>query len=150
MPSQERILRFLKQEDLDAIVAIDEAASKQNRREYYERKIASIVRNKSDINCSLVAEVDGKVVGFAMGYLFFGEFGISDATATIDGIGVAPEFQHHGIAAEIVDQFVMNMKAAGVKKIYTLVSWDNFGLTKFFAAQKFVPSQRINLELSLP
>ncbi|MBK5914349.1 GNAT family N-acetyltransferase [Rhodocyclus purpureus] len=150
MPSQERSLRLLKQEDLDAIVAIDETATGKNRREYFERKIASIVRNRSDINCSLVAEVDGKVVGFAMGYLFFGEFGISDPTATIDGIGVAPEYRHHGLAAEIVEQFVMNMKAAGVKKIYTLVNWEQFGLMKFFAAQKFAPSKSVNLELALP
>ena len=43
MASKERILRVLKQEDLDAIVAIDEAASKQSRRDYYERKIAGIL-----------------------------------------------------------------------------------------------------------
>lgn len=150
MPNKERILRFLKQEDLDAIVAIDEAATKQNRREYYERKINSIVKQKSDINCSMVCEIDGQVVGFVMGYLFFGEFGISDATATIDGIGVLPAFQHHGVAAEMVDQFVMNMKAAGVKKIYTLVNWDDFALEKFFKSLKFAPSKRINLELALP
>lgn len=150
MSNQQRIMRFLKQSDLDAIVAIDEAATKQNRREYYERKIASIVNKKSDINCSLVCEINGKVVGFVMGYLFFGEFGIADATATIDGLGVHADFQSHGVASEMLDQFTMNMKAAGVKKIYTLVSWDNFALEKFFSRQKFVPSKRINLELTLP
>jgi len=150
MSKQQRVLRFLKQSDLDAIVAIDEAETKQNRREYYERKINSIVNKKSDINCSLVCEIDGKVIGFMMGYLFFGEFGISDATATIDGLGVHPDFRHYGVASEMLDQFAMNMKAAGVKKIYTLVSWDDFALEKFFARQKFVPSNRINLELQLP
>lgn len=150
MSNQQRVMRFLKQSDLDAIVAIDEAATKQNRREYYERKIASIVKNKSDINCSLVCEIDGEVVGFVMGYLFFGEFGIADATATIDGLGVHPDYQNYGVAGEMLDQFRMNMKAAGVKKIYTLVSWDDFALEKFFSRQKFVPSKRINLELQLP
>jgi ribosomal protein S18 acetylase RimI-like enzyme len=151
MSNQQRVMRFLKQSDLDAIVAIDEAATKRNRSEYYERKIASIVNRKSDINCSLVCEVDGKVVGFVMGYLFFGEFGIDEATATIDGLGVSPEFRNHGVAAEMFDQFTMNMKAAGVKRIYTLVSWDDFALAKFFSRQKFAPStKRINLELQLP
>jgi len=143
-------MRFLKQSDLDAIVAIDEAETKQNRREYYERKINSIVNKKSDINCSLVCEIDGKVVGFMMGYLFFGEFGIADTTATIDGLGVHPDFRGRGVASEILDQFAMNMKAAGVKKIYTLVNWDDFSLEKFFSRQKFVPSKRINIELQLP
>jgi ribosomal protein S18 acetylase RimI-like enzyme len=147
---RERVMRPLKESDLDAIVAIDEAETKQNRREYYERKIHSIVNKKNDINCSLVCEIDGRVVGFMMGYLFFGEFGIADGTATIDGLGVSREFKNRGVASEMLDQFAMNMKAAGVKKIYTLVSWDDFALEKFFSRQKFVPSKRINLELQLP
>jgi ribosomal protein S18 acetylase RimI-like enzyme len=151
MPKQQkRIMRFLKQSDLDAIVAIDEAETKQNRHEYYERKVNSILSRKAEINCSLVCEIDGKVAGFMMGYLFFGEFGISDATATIDGLGVHKDFRNHGVASEMLDEFAMNMKAAGVKKIYTLVSWDDFALEKFFSRQKFVPSKRINLELTLP
>jgi ribosomal protein S18 acetylase RimI-like enzyme len=147
---QQRVMRPLKESDLDAIVAIDEAETRQNRHEYYERKIHSIVNKKNDINCSLVCEIDGKVAGFMMGYLFFGEFGIADGTATIDGLGVHPRFRNAGVASEMLDQFAMNMKAAGVKKIYTLVNWDNFALEKFFARQKFVPSKRINLELQLP
>lgn len=150
MPKQQRVMRVLKQEDLDDIVAIDEAATKQSRREYYERKIASILNKKSNINCSLVCEVDGKVIGFMMGYVFFGEFGITDATATIDTLGVLPEYRAYGVASEMLDQFMMNMKAAGVKTVYTLVSWDDFALEKFFSRNKFVPSKRINLEYQLP
>jgi ribosomal protein S18 acetylase RimI-like enzyme len=150
MPNEKRVLRVLKQSDLDAIVAIDEFATKESRREYYERKIASILNKNANINCSIVCEVDGKVVGFMMGYVFFGEFGISDATSTIDTLGVHPDFRKYGVASEMLDQFMMNMKAAGVKKVYTLVSWDDFALEKFFARQKFVPSKRINLEYVLP
>lgn len=150
MSNKQRVLRVLKQEDLDAIVAIDELATKQSRREYYERKIASILNKNTNINCSIVCEIDGNVVGFMMGYVFFGEFGISDSTATIDTMGVHPAFQNFGVASEMLDQFMMNMKAAGVKKVYTLVSWDDFALEKFFSRQKFVPSKRINLEYVLP
>lgn len=149
MANKERVMRFLCKEDVDAVVAIDEAATGQNRREYYERKINSIVHRRDDINCSLVCEIDGRVVGFVMGYVFFGEFGIADGTATIDALGVAPELRSRGVASEMLDQFMMNMKAAGVKKIYTLVSWDDFALEKFFSRQKFVPSKRINLEYQL-
>ncbi len=149
MAGNERVMRFLRKEDLDDVVAVDEAATGQNRREYYERKINSIVNRKDDINCSLVCEVDGQVVGFVMGYVFFGEFGIADGTATIDTLGVGPEFRSRGVASEMLDQFMMNMKAAGVRKIYTLVNWDDFALEKFFSRQKFVPSKRINLEYQL-
>lgn len=150
MAEQKRVLRVLKQSDLDAVVAIDALTTKEARREYYERKIAGILNKNANINTSIVCEVDGKVVGFMMGYLFFGEFGITDTTATIDTMGVDPKYQKHGIAAEMLDQFMMNMKAAGVKKVYTLVNWDDFALEKFFSRNKFVPSKRINLECVLP
>lgn len=150
MAEQKRVLRVLKQGDLDAVVAIDALTTKGNRREYYERKFAGILNKNANINTSIVCEVDGQVVGFMMGYLFFGEFGISDATSTIDTMGVHPDFQKHGVAAEMLDQFMMNMKAAGVKKVYTLVNWDDFALEKFFSRNKFVPSKRINLEYVLP
>ena len=150
MASKQRILRVLKVQDLDDIVAIDEAASQQPRREYYEKKIASILNRKANTNGSIVCEEDGKVVGFVMGYMFFGEFGISDATATIDALGVHPDFRKFGVASEMLEQFMMNMKAVGVKKVYTLVNWDDFALERFFARQKFVPSKRINLEFELP
>jgi ribosomal protein S18 acetylase RimI-like enzyme len=150
MPNEKRVLRVLKKEDLDAIVAIDEIATKESRREYYERKITSILNKNTNINCSIVCEIEGKVVGFVMGYVFFGEFGISESTATIDTLGVHPDFQNHGVASDMLEQFMMNMKAAGVEKVYTLVSWDDFALEKFFARQKYVPSKRVNLEYALP
>lgn len=149
MPADKRVMRVLKADDLGAIVAIDEAASKQNRREYYERKIEAIVNPKHNINSSLVCEIDGRVVGFIMGDVYFGEFGIPETNATIDTLGVDPAFQNHGVASELLDQFMMNMKAAGVNKVYTLVNWDDFSLEKFFSRHRFEPSKRINLEYTV-
>jgi ribosomal protein S18 acetylase RimI-like enzyme len=150
MPDQKRVMRVLRQADLDAIVAIDAFATGEPRREYYERKIAGILNKNANVNTSIVCEIEGKVVGFVMGYVFFGEFGIADSTATIDTLGVHPDHRKFGVADEMLDQFMMNMKAAGVKKVYTLVNWDDFALEKFFSRNKFVPSKRINLEFELP
>jgi predicted N-acetyltransferase YhbS len=145
-----RVMRVLRNGDLDAIVAIDEKASRQNRRAYYERKIASITDPLRGINSSLVAEIDGRVAGFIMGDVYFGEYGIPETTATIDSLGVDPALQNKGLASELLDQFMMNMKVAGVTKVYTLVNWDDFALEKFFSRHKFAPSRRINLEYQLP
>jgi N-acetylglutamate synthase-like GNAT family acetyltransferase len=148
--SEHRILRVLKAEDLDAIVAIDEKVGRQTRRDYFERKIGLITDPERSINSSIVAEIDGQVLGFIMGDVYFGEFGIPETSATIDSLGVDPSLQHKGLASELLDQFMMNMKAAGVTKVYTLVNWDDFALERFFARHKFVPSKRINLEYALP
>ena len=146
----ERIMRVLKKGDLEGIVAIDTKITNQNRREYYARKIDTITDPERSINTSIVDELDGKVVGFIMGDVYFGEFGIPETSATIDTLGVDPSIQNKGLASELLDQFMMNMKAAGVKKVYTLVNWDDFALEKFFSRHKFVPSKRINLEFQMP
>lgn len=143
-------VRMIRKNDLDGVVAIDKLITGQDRREYYQRKLEQAVDNRHNVNASLVAEVDGRLVGFMMGDVFFGEYGIPDATATIDTIGVHPDFQKHGVASDLMDQFLMNMKAANVKKIYTLVNWNDFALEAFFSRHKFQPSKRISLELQLP
>lgn len=148
--AQEPKIRVMRSSDLAAIVAIDQKVSGQNREEYYGRKMLTLLDKGHTINSSLIAELDGKVIGYIMGDIYFGEFGIPDATATIDTIGVDPGLQNRGIASDLVEQFVMNMKAAGVNKIYTLVNWNDFALERFFATHRFVPSKRINLELTLP
>jgi predicted N-acetyltransferase YhbS len=150
MARQEPKMRVMRREDIDAVVAIDTLVSKQQRREYYQRKIETVVSNPHNINTSLVAELDGRIVGFIMGDVYFGEFGIPETSATIDTIGVHPEYQNRGVAHDLMDQFLTNMKAVGVGKVYTLVNWDDFALEKFFSRHKFVPSKRINLELQLP
>jgi ribosomal protein S18 acetylase RimI-like enzyme len=141
-----RKIRVLRKEDLDAIVAIDEKVARQNRRAYYERKVALITDPFRSINSSIVAEIGGRVVGFIMGDVYFGEFGIPETTATIDTLGVDPALQNRGLASELLEQFMMNMKVAGVTRVYTLVNWDDFALEKFFSHHKFAPSRRINLE----
>ena len=131
----ERIMRVLKKDDLEGIVAIDTKITKQNRREYYARKIDTITDPER---------------GFITGDVYFGEFGIPETSATIDTLGVDPSIQNKGLASDLLDQFMMNMKVAGVDKVYTLVNWDDFALEKFFSRHKFVPSKRINLEFQLP
>lgn len=150
MALSEPNMRVMKRDDLDAVTAIDTLVTKQERRQYYERKIEMAIVNPYNINTSLVAEVDGKVVGFMMGDVYFGEFGIPETSATIDTIGVHPDFQQRGVAHDLMDQFLTNMKAVGVSRVYTLVNWNDFKLERFFANHKFQPSKRVNLELQLP
>ena len=37
-----------------------------------------------------------------------------------------------------------------LKRVYTLVNWDDFGLEKFLSRHSFVPSKRLNLEYKIP
>ncbi len=142
-------VRVMKSSDIEAIVAIDEKITGVSRPEYYRHKLEVANLRDAQINASLVAEEGSRVVGFLMGTIFFGEFGIPDTSAVVETLGVEPSYQDRGVGGLLFDQFRNNMKAAQVEKIYTLVDWNDFGLLKFLGHQGFVPSQRLSLECQI-
>lgn len=78
-----------------------------------------------------------------------GEYGIFEEEATLDTIGVDPNYQHRGIGKQLINEFVDHLRKLGVKKIYTLVGWNDSRLIQFFSANEFIPSKTINLERTL-
>lgn len=148
-PSPEIEVRLLRREDFDAVVRIDESVFGTSRPEYYEKRFSAALDAADHLVISLVAEWDGRVVGFIMGDLYLGEFGIPETTASVDTIGVDPEFQHHGVGRVLMEDFARNARVAGVKKIYTRVLWNDLALIRFFDSVGFIPGRMINLELAV-
>lgn len=143
-------IRLMKADDFGAVVAIDEKVLKTSRQEYYRIKFDKIFESSIYLPVSLVAETEeGTVVGFVMGELYMGEYGIYQEEATMDTIGVDPEYRHKGIGKQLMDEFVEHLRKLGVKKVNTLVGWDDSELIQFFGANQFSPSKTINLERSL-
>jgi predicted N-acetyltransferase YhbS len=149
MDSSSINIRLMKADDFDAVVEIDEKVLKTSRPDYYKMKFEKLVRSGDYVPTSLVAEEDGKVIGFVMGELFQGEYGIAEEKATLDTIGVHPDYQHMGIGERLITEFMDHLKKLGVEKVNTLVDWDDSGLTHFFSMNHFSPSKTINLERSL-
>ncbi len=142
--------RLLSVDDFDSGVGIDEKILNVSRRDYYRVKFETCVQSTDHLPVSLVAENgDGKVVGFVMGILYIGEYGISRETATLDTFGVDPEYRHRGIGKQLISEFMDHLRALGVKKVSTLVDSNDPKMTRFFSANEFRPSQVINLERSL-
>jgi predicted N-acetyltransferase YhbS len=140
----------MKAEDFDAVVAIDEKVLKAARPHYYEMKFEKLFQSKDYVPASLVAEdEDGTVVGFIMGELFLGEYGIFQEQATLDTIGVDPDRQQKGIGRQLIEEFMDHLRELGVQKIHTLVDWNDSKLVEFFRANEFTPSQTINLDRSI-
>ena len=143
-------IRLMKSNDFDAVVAIDEKILKVSRPEYYRLKFEKLVQSKDYVPTSLVAELeDGTVVGLVMGELYIGDYGISQEEATLDTIGVDPDYQHKGIGEQLINEFMDHLRTLGVRKINTLVDWNDSKLIHFFSANHFSPSKTINLERSL-
>ena len=148
MDSLENVkIRPLKKEDLDAIVKIDEKVLGENRKNYWERKLEWMDNTSSQI--SLVAEVGGEVVGFILGDVSGWEFGVPETIGWMDTIGVVPIYQKKGVATALAHELIKNLKAIGVRTIYTLVSWNDWDLLQFFHAMGFTRGDMINLELKI-
>ena len=143
-------IRLMQAEDFDAVVAIDAKVFKASRPEYYEVKFDKLFKSNDYLPTSLVAQDDdGTVVGFVMGELYMGEYGIVQEEARLDSIGVDPTHQHRGIGERLINEFMAHLKTIGVRKVNTLVDWNDSALIHFFSANRFTPSRTINLERNL-
>jgi len=143
-------IRLMQAEDFDAVVTIDEKVTGVSRAEYYNLKFDKLFASKDYLPTSLVAELeDGTMVGFIMGELYMGEYGIFQEEAKLDTIGVDPRHQHKGIGKQLMEEFMDHLRRIGVKKIHTLVDWNDSRLIHFFSENRFIPSKTINLERSL-
>jgi predicted N-acetyltransferase YhbS len=140
-------IRPLEKKDLEAIVEIDEKVLGENRRSHWERKLELMNDKASQV--SLVAELEGKVVGFILGDVSGWEFGVPDTIGWIDTIGIGPVYQKKGLATALANELIKNLKAIGVRAIYTLVSWNDWDLLQFFHAMGFTRGDMINLELKI-
>jgi N-acetylglutamate synthase-like GNAT family acetyltransferase len=141
-------IRSVTLKDLDAIVEIERKILGKPRKDFWKGKI-----EHPDARYPLsflVAELEGKVIGFIAGEVSGWEFGIPDTIGWISTIGVDPTYQHSGVARKLSQEFVKNMKAIGVSMVYTLVNWSDWDLLKFFHAMGFNRGgEMINLELKI-
>lgn len=150
MAENDVTIRLMKADDFDAVVQIDSKVVESSRRDYYTMKFEKLFESKEYVPASLVAETgDGKILGFVMGEIYMGEYGIFQEEATLDTLNVDPDYLRKGIGRQLLTEFVDHLKKLGVKKINTLVDWNDARLMTFFGRNHFTPSQTINLERTL-
>jgi predicted N-acetyltransferase YhbS len=145
--SKTPIVRKMNQKDLDDVVAIDTKVLGKSRWDYWLMKMTLAEQRLP--SASLVAEADGKVVGFILGDASGYEYSVPENIGWIDTIGVDPAYQGQGIAQMLMKEVIANLKKAGVDTVYTMVSWPDWDLLKFFHAFGFQKGPLINLELKV-
>ena len=141
------VIRTMVPSDLGQIIAIDIKVLGKPRPEYWEMKLESA--GKHSRASSLVAELDGKVVGFIIGGASRWEYGVPENIGWIDTIGVDPEYQRHGIAKTLFAEMSRSLKEVGVDTIYTFVIRRDWKLLKFFNSLGFQQGDMVSLELDI-
>jgi ribosomal protein S18 acetylase RimI-like enzyme len=141
-------VRIMRERDLEAVVSIDAAATGRRRPRYFELMLERAVKQAA-LQVSLAAEFDGRVVGFVIASLYFGEYGVSEPTASLDAIGVHPAYRGQHVARALLRQLRVNLAALRVTTLRTEVSWDDFDLLAFFKHEGFAPASRLCLDCVL-
>ncbi len=124
--------------DIDSIVAIDEKISGRYRPEVWERRIGYHLRR--DPEASVVAEIGGKVVGFMLGDVRSGEFGLEEPTGWISVLGVDPERRGQSIGRRMAEAVLAHFKRQGATSVRTLVDEEMGEIAGFFVSLGFAPS----------
>ncbi len=140
-------IRIMREEDLERITEIDYQVLGERRADYWEAKVE--MTGKRSPLPSLVAEIEGKVVGFILADASGWEYGVPKNIGWIDTIGVEPPYQKKGIGRILMQEMLNYMKKVGVDSVYTLVNWRDWGLLQFFDAMGFRRGDMINLEFKI-
>lgn len=142
------VVRGLKPEDLEAVIAIDARNTGRRREEYFKIKLQQNIA-ETGVKVSLAAELDGCFCGFLLARVFYGEFGRMEPAAALDTIAVHPDFHGQGVGSALLRQLRVNLLGLGVPRLQTEVSWDDPALLTFFQHEGFRPAERICLDLDL-
>jgi ribosomal protein S18 acetylase RimI-like enzyme len=148
-PARDTVLvRNLRADDLDALIAIDAASVGRLRDRFLASKVKQAFAD-TGIAASLVAEVDAHVVGFALARVYYGEFGVIEPAAVLDVVGVHPDYRGRRVASALIDQLRTNLLGLGIPTLQTEVRWDSGDLIAFFRCEGFSPAPRLCLDLDL-
>ncbi|MCK6461237.1 MAG: GNAT family N-acetyltransferase [Planctomycetes bacterium] len=144
-PKGEIALRPVNELDIEAVCAIDEKLSGQDRPGEWERRISYYIRRDPEL--SLVALEGKKVVGFMLGEVRAGEFGLEEPAGWIEVLGVDPACQGRSVGRKLLEGMLEGFKARGAKAVRTLVNeTGQKELFGFFEAGGFEPTPIRTLE----
>jgi N-acetylglutamate synthase-like GNAT family acetyltransferase len=136
------LIRRMKKTDAEAIGKIDAAIEKRPALLDFKQIVPEEVKRKVD--SSYVAEIKGRVVGFMISYITYGNFG-ADRCAWIARFGVDPKWMGQGIGKRLAEEIFKVYKEMGITEVFTSVRWDATDILSFFKTLGFERSNFINL-----
>jgi len=140
-------IRPLDELDIGSIVRIDESISGSYRAEFWEQRVGYYLRR--DPGASQVAEVDGRVVGFMLGELRAGEFGLEEPSGWIERFGIDPDQRGRDLGKQMFEAMRRHFRSEGALTVRTLVDQRDAAVSGFLGALGFAPSPLQALEMKL-
>ncbi|HMB67872.1 MAG TPA: GNAT family N-acetyltransferase [bacterium] len=129
-------VRPMDEIDIGAITRIDEKVTGRYRPDEWEQRAIYYLRR--DPEAPQVAEIDGQVVGFALGEVRSGEFGLEEPTGWVEVMAVDPDVRGRSIGKMLAEALFAHFRERGAKRARTLVDTETMGdLAAFFESVGF-------------
>jgi ribosomal protein S18 acetylase RimI-like enzyme len=132
--------------DTEAVAALDARITGIAKPDYWRRAYTRYGTRPD--RSFLVAERNGRVLGFIIGEIRAWEFG-SSSSGWVFAIGVDPDAREGGIGSKLFAAISARMKAAGVKTVRTMLARDDALNMAFFRSQGMKGGPFIQLEMPL-
>ena len=140
-------VRPMNELDIEGICRIDEKITGRYRPEVWEQRVAYYIRRDPD--SSQVAEQGGRVVGFMLGEVRGGEFGLEEPTGWVEFFGVDPGAREKGIGRRLIEALLAHFRARGAHVARTMVAAQDKEIAGFISAMGFSPAPLSALEKRL-
>ncbi len=134
-------IRELTDEDIEATLAIDKKITGKERAITYKDSIDSYLGG--ELSMSFVAEVNGKIVGWALARLR------DPDTAWLQAVAIDPEYRHQGLASKLVEAVITRSRSRGAKTVHTVVSWRDWWMLSFLNSMGFSRGEMVDLQRTL-
>ena len=147
--SEEALLvRPVRRGDLDQVIAIDATVTGLEKRKYWISVYRRYGIGDTSERQFLVAQAQGRVVGFVIGEVRDWEFG-SPPCGWVFAIDVAPQARLGGVGTRLLEAITASFRSAGVRKLRTMLARDNTLILSFFRSQGMMAGPLISLEMDL-
>jgi ribosomal protein S18 acetylase RimI-like enzyme len=135
-------IRKLQVKDLPQVISILEAITKSRVTPKKKAILQKHIQKENSI--SLVALVDGQVLGYVISEIMTNSFGM-DQSGWIQNLGVDPKYMGQGLGQTLATHLFELYKKKKIIDIYTAARWDSVDLLSFFKSVGFDRSNFINL-----
>ncbi len=125
--------RRLAAADLDAVVAIDAAIGGRQRRAYFERRLAQAQR-APEMHAQFAVDQGSSVVGFVLGRVLEGEFGLTEPALRLELLGVRPAAQGQGAGVALGQALEAEARRRGIAELRTAALWRQHDLLRYLDA----------------
>lgn len=140
-------IRPVTELDIESICKIDERITGKYRPDVWEDRVIYYIRRDPD--SSQVAELDGTVVGFMLGEVRGGEFGLEEPTGWVEFFGVDPKARERGVGRSLSEALSAGFKRRGAHVARTMVANADTDIDAFIRRMGFTPAPVTALEKRL-